>query len=50
MQVDMEGTVQVKLEGTLAELLVKVDPPRYQPFLTKERAKPALYVLPKKSL
>ena len=50
MQVDMEGTVYVKLEGALAELLVKVDPPRYQKFVTKERAKPALYVLLKKAL
>ena len=50
MQADMEGTVYVKLEGALAELLVKVEPPRYQQFLTKEGAKPALYVLLKKSL
>jgi len=37
MQADMEATVYVKLEGALAELLVKANPPRYQYFLSKER-------------
>jgi len=44
IQADMKVTVYVKLEGASAELLVKVDPPRIQHFLT-EGAKPALYVL-----
>jgi len=50
MQADMEGTVYVKLEGDLAELLVEIDPPRYQHFLKKVGATPVLYVLLKKAL
>jgi len=42
--------VYVKLEGVLTELLVEVDPPIYQHFLTKEGARPVLFVFLKKDL
>ena len=34
----------MKLERTLAELLAKYDPTKYQPYLVIERGKPVLYV------
>jgi len=43
-QADMEGTVYVKLEGAIADLLVNFEPTRYQHFLTKEES-PILYAL-----
>ena len=44
MQGDQDETVHMKLEGTLAELLAKCDPTKYQPYLTTEYGKPVLYV------
>ena len=44
MQGDQDETVHMKLEGTLAELLAKCNPTKYQPYLTTERGKPVLYV------
>ena len=44
MQGDQDKTVHMKLEGTLAELLTKCDPTKYQPYLVVEQGKPVLYV------
>ena len=44
MQGKQDETVHMKLEGTLAELLAKCDPTKYQPYLVIENGKPVLYV------
>ena len=44
MQGDQDETIHMKLEGTLAELLAKCDPTKYQPYLAIEHGKPVLYV------
>ena len=44
MQGEQDETVHMKLEGTLAQLLAKCDPTKYQPYLTTEHGKPVLYV------
>jgi len=43
MQAEMNDTVHVKVEGSLAELLVKIDPRLYQKYLS-ENGKSVLYV------
>ena len=50
MQADMEDTVHMKLEGTMAELLMKIDPDKYQKFARVINGKTVLYVLLKKAL
>ena len=44
MQGDQDETVHMKLEGTLAELLARCDPTKYQPYLANEHGKTVLYV------
>ena len=44
MQVDMDEIVHMKLEGTMAEMLVKIDPRLYRKYIQVERGKPVLYV------
>ena len=44
MQGKQDETIHMKLEGTLAELLAKCDPTKYQPYLVIEKGKPVLYV------
>ena len=44
MQGEQDESVHMKLEGTLAELLAKCDPTKYQPYLVIERGKPVLYI------
>ena len=44
MQGDQDETVHMKLEGTLADLLARCDPTKYQPYLTTENGKTVLYV------
>ena len=44
MQGEQDETVHMKLEGTLAELLTKCDPTKYQPYLVIEKGKSVLYV------
>jgi len=44
MQCDIDELIFVKLEGAMALLLVKMDPIKYEPFLTYEHDKPVLYV------
>ena len=52
MQVDMEGedTVHMKLEGKMAELMVKIDPKLYRKYIQIENGHPVLYVALKKAL
>ncbi len=44
MQTDKEGIVHMVLEGTMAELLVKIDPKLYHKHLLMEKGKPMMYV------
>jgi hypothetical protein len=51
MQADMDEVVRMKLVGTMAELLVKIDQKRYSKFLTRNKKGIAiLYVLLRKAL
>jgi hypothetical protein len=51
MQTDMEDTVHMVLEGTMAELLVKLDPKLYRKYIQVKNGKPVMYVqLSKKAL
>ena len=50
MQADIDKVVHVRLEGQLAELLAKVDPELYTPYLVTERGKTVLYVQLEKAL
>jgi hypothetical protein len=50
MQTDMEGTVHMVLEGTMAELLVKLHPKLYQKHVQIKKGKPTMYVQLKKAL
>jgi hypothetical protein len=50
MQTEMKGTVQMVLEGTMAELLVKIDPKLYRKHLLIKKGKPIMYVQLKKAL
>ena len=44
MQADVEDTVHMKLEGTMAELLVRLDPKLYRKYVKTEHGKSVLYV------
>jgi hypothetical protein len=46
----MDETVHMRLDGPMAELLVRVDPIKYGPFLQKEGRDMVLYVLLNKAL
>jgi hypothetical protein len=46
----MDETVHMRLDGPMAELLVRVDPIKYGPFLQKEGQNMVLYVLLNKAL
>jgi hypothetical protein len=50
MQTDMEDTVHMVLEGTMAELLVKLDPKLYRKYIQIKKGKPIMYVQLKKAL
>ena len=50
MQTDIDEIVHVRLEGKMAELLTKVDPNKYVPYLTEEKGKQVLYVVLNKAL
>jgi hypothetical protein len=50
MQVDMDKTIYMQLEGTMADLLVRISPETYRPHVTMERNKTVLYVLIAKAL
>jgi hypothetical protein len=46
----MEGKVLMKMEGTMAELLVKLDPKLYQKCIQTNNGKPVMYVKLQKAL
>ena len=50
MQTDMDETVHMKVEDTMANLLVKHDLAVYQKYLTSENGRMVLYVESKKAL
>ena len=50
MQADMDELVHVRMEGTMAELLVKLDPKLYRKYVTTENGKQVLYVVLQKAL
>jgi hypothetical protein len=50
LQSDMDEKVHMRLDGTMAELLVKIEPTLYQKFLQTEHGKPVLYVELRKAL
>jgi hypothetical protein len=50
MQVDIDEIVHVRLEGALAELLTKVDPTLYTPYVVVEKGKNVIYVQLDKAL
>jgi Reverse transcriptase (RNA-dependent DNA polymerase) len=50
MQVDMDDTVHVKLKGKMAELLVKIDPKLYRPYVLMENRKPVMFMELRKAL
>jgi Reverse transcriptase (RNA-dependent DNA polymerase) len=50
MQVDMDEIVHMRLEGTMADLVVKLSPETYESFVIKEKGKNVLYVQLKKAL
>ena len=50
MQADMEDTVHMKLEGKMAELLVRCDPKLYRKYIQMENGKEVLYVQLEKAL
>jgi hypothetical protein len=50
MQADMEDIVHMKLEGKMAELLVRIDPQLYRKHVQVDRGRQVLYVVLKKAL
>ena len=44
-----EDRVLMRIEGTLAEELLRIDPDRYLPYLVHEKGRPVLYVVVKKA-
>jgi len=50
IQADMVGNVHVKLEGRLAELLMKLEPKLYNEYLYNGNGKHTMYVKLKKEL
>jgi hypothetical protein len=50
MQSDMKGKVVIKLEGVMAEVILKIDQTKYQKHVTKENGKDVIYVILTKAL
>ena len=50
MSADMDDEVHVVFIGTLAQMMVMVDPALYPPFVSYETGKPVLYVRLQKAL
>jgi hypothetical protein len=50
MQSDMEGTVHMKLEGVMAEVILKIDPKKYKKFVVQEGGHDVIYVKLTKAL
>jgi hypothetical protein len=45
MQSDMKGKVMMKLEGVMAEVIIKIDPKKYTKYVAKENGKDLIYVI-----
>jgi hypothetical protein len=45
MQSDMKGKVVMKLEGVMAEVILKIDPTLYTKYVAKENGKDVIYVI-----
>jgi hypothetical protein len=45
MQSTMKGKVVMKLEGIMAEVILKIDPKKYKQFVTQENGKDTIYVI-----
>jgi Reverse transcriptase (RNA-dependent DNA polymerase) len=50
MQVDMEGVVHMRIDGPMAELLIRLDPAYYNQFVEMKGDKKILYLLLEKAL
>jgi hypothetical protein len=50
MQVDMEGIVHLRIDGPMAELLIRLDPAYYNQFMEVKGDKKVLYLLLEKAL
>ena len=50
MQANMDDVVHIKLEGKMAELLVRIDPKMYRKHVRMENGRQVLYVELKKAL
>ena len=50
LQADMEDTVHMRLDGAMAELLIRLDPELYNQYVVIEKEKKVLYLLLKKAL
>jgi hypothetical protein len=50
MQSDMKGKVVMKLEGVMAEVILKIDPKKYEKFIVQENGKDVIYVILTKAL
>ncbi len=50
MQSDMKGKVVMKLEGVMAEAILKIDLKMYTKFVAKENGKDVIYVILTKAL
>jgi hypothetical protein len=50
MQSDMKGKVVMKLEGVMAEVILKIDPKKYEKFMVQENGKDVIYVVLTKAL
>ena len=44
MQANMDETVHMRLHGTMAELIAKIDPKLYRKYMQLENGKPLMYV------
>jgi hypothetical protein len=43
MRLDMKGKVAMKLEGVIAEVILKIDPKKYTKYVAKENGKDVIY-------
>jgi hypothetical protein len=50
MQSDMKGKVVMKLEGVMAEAILKIDPKQYTKYVVNENGKDVIYVILAKAL
>jgi hypothetical protein len=50
MQSDMNDKVVMKLEGVMAEVIIKIDPKKYEKYIVEENGKDVIYVILTKAL